>query len=112
MIDEIQYVTNTQGDRVGVLLDVETYQRLLQQCQIEDPELLLNFSREELKVLAECKLVPEEQAQIDQILERNALRQLSDSEVERLDAVLKKVEYLNKLRSRAKYTLQKLDNPV
>jgi hypothetical protein len=109
MIDEIQYVTNIQGDRVGVLLTVEAYQRFQQQCQIEDPKLLLNLSLEELQVLADCKLVPEEQAQIDQTLERNALRQLSDSEVARLDTVLKKVEYLNRLRSRAKYTLQELE---
>jgi hypothetical protein len=108
MINEIQYVTNTQGDRVGVLLDIETYQRLLQQGETGDPELLLNLSREELQALAECKLVPAEQAQIDQIMERNSLRQLSGAEVERLDSELKKVEYLNNLRSRAKYTLQRL----
>ena len=39
MSDAVQYLTNQKGDRVGVLLDLETYHRLAQ-GSASDPGLL------------------------------------------------------------------------
>ncbi|WP_258169694.1 hypothetical protein [Nostoc sp. 'Peltigera membranacea cyanobiont' N6] len=46
MSDSVQYVTNAQGDKVGVLLDLETYQQLTNLSI--DPELLIGLSQDEL----------------------------------------------------------------
>jgi hypothetical protein len=55
MSDVVQYVTNQQGERVGVLLDLETYHRLVNSAA-SDAELLTELSMEELKALADSQL--------------------------------------------------------
>ena len=40
MPETLQYITNEQGDRIGVLLDLDTYSRLTSAL---DPEYLINF---------------------------------------------------------------------
>ncbi|MCW5314396.1 hypothetical protein GTQ43_11435 [Nostoc sp. KVJ3] len=51
MSDSVQYVTNARGDKVGVLLDLETYQQLTNLSI--DSELLIGLSQDELQALAE-----------------------------------------------------------
>jgi hypothetical protein len=41
MANSVQYVTNEQGDRVGVLLDLATFERLTHP-PMEDTECLTN----------------------------------------------------------------------
>lgn len=55
MSESIQYITNEKGDRVGVVLDLDTYQRLTHAPR-HDPECLLNLSVAELEALAQGKL--------------------------------------------------------
>ncbi len=47
MSDSVQYVTNAQGEKVGVLLDLETYQQLTNLSG--DSELLIGLNRDDLQ---------------------------------------------------------------
>ena len=106
MSQEIQYITNETGTRVGVLLDLDTYRQLTSsEC---DPELLTSLSREELLALAESALSPETQLQLTEFLTRRAENQLSEPDLAQLDQLLAKVDYLNILKTRARYTLNHL----
>lgn len=103
MSQNVQYITNEVGARVGVLLDLSTYQQLTNEKQ--DSELLVSLSREELLALAESKLSTDAQAQLDDLLERNRENQLSKTEEAQLDQLLNRVDNLNILKTRARYTL-------
>ncbi len=48
------YVTNAQGEKVGVLLNLETYQQLTNLSI--DSELLIALNQDELQALAESSL--------------------------------------------------------
>lgn len=103
---DIQYITNEKGSRVGVLLDLETYRQLT--ASSPDPELLTNISREELSALADTTLSTEIQAQLDELLARNGEGQLSEIEKGNLDQLLSRIDHLNILKTRARYTLHHL----
>jgi hypothetical protein len=107
-IEAVQYVTNQQGERVGVLLDLETYQRLAKDSA-SDEELLTGLSLEELQALATSQLASAEQSQLGELLAQNAEGQLADEASAKLDQLLSQVDYLNILKTRARYTLQQLD---
>jgi hypothetical protein len=107
MSDAVQYLTNQEGDRVGVLLDLETYHRLAQ-SSAADPEFLTGLSLEELQALANSKLAPAEQTQLNELLTQNAETQLSEEATAQLDQLLSQVDHLNILITRARYTLQQL----
>ena len=104
MSDAVQYLTNQEGDRVGVLLDLETYDRLAQ-GSASDPEFLTGLSVEELQALANSKLAPAEQIQLSELLTQNAEIQLSEDATAKLDRLLNQVDHLNLLITRARYTL-------
>jgi len=104
MAEKLQYITNEQGEPVGVVLDLGEYHRLIDQSAV-DPELLVNMSQAELQALAESKLAPAAQARLDDLLARHHETQLSDEEIAELDRLLEQVDQLNILKSRAKYTL-------
>jgi hypothetical protein len=98
----MQYITDETGDRVGVVLDWATYQRLLGRVPPElsrDPELLVGLSEGELSVL---------QAELSQLLRRQDRDGLSAVERVRLDEILEEVDRLNLLKARARYTLRSL----
>jgi hypothetical protein len=107
MPDAVQYLTNQKGDRVGVLLDLETYDRLAQ-GSTPDPEFLTGLSLEELQALANSKLAPAEQIQLNELLTQNAETQLSEDATAKLDRFLSQVDHLNILITRARYTLKQL----
>jgi hypothetical protein len=67
----MRYVTNEQGERVGVLLDLETYDRLTHLSSL-DTECLIDLNQSELQALAESMLAPAAQACLDALLARNA----------------------------------------
>ncbi|MBW4469750.1 MAG: hypothetical protein KME45_05025 [Stenomitos rutilans HA7619-LM2] len=106
-IGAVQYVTNQQGERVGVLLDLETYQRLAK-VAAADEELLIGLSLEELQALATTQLAAAEQIQLNELLAQHAEGQLAAEARAKLDQLLTQVDYLNILKTRARYTLQQL----
>jgi hypothetical protein len=89
MSESVQYITNTQGEKVGVLLNLETYQQLTNLSA--DTELLIGLSLDELQALAETSLSLKSQIQLDKLLMKNSENQLSNEESETLD-ILKTVK--------------------
>lgn len=108
MSDSVQYVTNAQGEKVGVLLDLETYQQLTNLSI--DSELLIGLSLNELQALAESSLFPKSQIQLQELLIKNSENNLSDEETETLDRLLAQVDQLNIIKTRARYTLKFFQN--
>ncbi len=106
--ESVQYITNTQGQQVGVVLDLATYQRLTQ--PIPDADLLVGLDQQALLALAAGLLAPPLQAQLDDFLARNAEAALSGAETAALDQLLAQIDQLNLLKARAMYTLQHVDN--
>ncbi|MBI3329978.1 MAG: hypothetical protein HYZ81_25125 [Nitrospinae bacterium] len=104
MTSSRRYITNEQGDRVGVLLDLEEYQRLTR-LTTPDPEILVGLSEAELQALAQSALAPAEQSRLDDLLSRNADSQLSEKDRTELDRLLEHVDQLTILKTRARYTL-------
>ncbi len=107
MSESVQYVTNQQGE-LGVLLNLQTYHQLTN-TSTSDPEILTGLSQDELQALAESLLSPKAQVQLDDLLGRNAQNQLSADESATLDRLLEQVDQLNILKTRARYTLNKLE---
>jgi hypothetical protein len=108
MSESVQYITNAQGEKVGVLLNLETYQQLTNLSL--DSELLIGLSIDELQALAESSLFPKTQMQLQELLIKNSQNQLSKVETETLDKLLAQVDQLNIIKTRARYTLNILQN--
>ncbi|MBC6430285.1 hypothetical protein FM036_05315 [Nostoc sp. HG1] len=108
MSNSVQYVTNTQREKVGVLLDLETYQQLTNLSI--DSELLIGLSLDELQALAESSLFPKTQTQLQELLIKNSETNLSNQEAETLDRLLAQVDQLNIIKTRARYTLNIFQN--
>ena len=106
MPESVQYITNTQRDRVSVLLNLETYQQLTNLSA--NTELLIGLSLDELQALVESVLSPKTQTQLDKLLMKNSENQLSNEEFETLDKLLAQVDQLNILKTKARYTLNQL----
>ena len=104
MAQDIQYITNEAGERVGVVLDFDTYQRLT--SRDDDPELLTDLNLGELLALAESSLSAKSQSQLDDLLIRNAEGQLSEGELEQLDQSLSRIDHLNILKARSSYNFE------
>ena len=99
-----RYIIDEQGERVGVLLDLEEYQQLTR-LSPPDAELLVGLSEDELQALAHSVLAPVEQDRLDDLLARNADGQLSETEQIALDHLLHYIDQLSILKTRARYTL-------
>jgi len=106
MSESVQYITNIQGEKVGVLLNLETYQQLTNLSI--DTELLIALSLDELQALAETSLSLKSQIQLDKLLVKNSDNQLSNEEFETLDKLLAQVDQLNIIKTKARYTLNQL----
>jgi hypothetical protein len=106
--DQVRYITNEQGERVGVLLDWALYRRLTQQTII-DGELLVGLDRPTLLALAESKLALGAQARLNELLARNTEGELSAEENNELDNLLAQVDQLTILKTRARYTLNQME---
>lgn len=76
---------------------------------LEDQELLNNLSIEELEALANSILVPTTQSQLQDLLSKNTENELSSEETLILDQLLAQIDYLNLIKTRAKYTLNYLE---
>ena len=103
-----RYVTNEQGERIGVLLDLDEYQQMTGQLRhpgTSDPEILSGLSDAELQALAHSALAPEKQARLNDLLTQNTDAQLSEAEQAELDRLLNDIDQLTILKTRARYTL-------
>lgn len=107
MAESTQYLTNNQGERIGVFLDLETYHKLIDKSVV-DSELLSNLSLDELQALADIKLSINTQTELNDLLKQNTENQLSTDESATLNDLLTKVDQLNILKTRARYTLNHL----
>ncbi|WP_414623267.1 hypothetical protein [Calothrix sp. CCY 0018] len=107
MAESTQYLTNKQGERIGVFLDLETYHKLINQSVV-DSELLSNLSLDELQALADIKLSINTQTELNDLLKQSTENQLSTDESATLNDLLTKVDQLNILKTRARYTLNQL----
>jgi hypothetical protein len=105
-MDEIQYLTNDQGDRVGVVLSVEMFDRF--QSLASDPNCLVGMSLGELQALSDCRLTVAEQGQLKELLEGNSSGSLSSEETMELDRLVEQTDQLSLLKTRARYTLKRL----
>ena len=72
------------------------------------PDILNGVSIDELEALASGVLVPTAQARLDDLLECAKANRLSPDEEAELDDLLNKVDQLNLLKARARYTLDQL----
>jgi hypothetical protein len=107
MSEPLQYLTDYNGQRVGVVLDLETYQRLKNPSIDEiDEDILTGLSLEELQALSESMLSPKAQLELNNLLGRNYENNLSVEEQTNLDRLLAQVDQLNILKTRARYTLK------
>jgi hypothetical protein len=79
MANARRYIIDEQGERIGVLLDLEEYQRL-PHLSLPDAELLVGLSEDELQALAHSALASAEQEQLNDLLARNADGQLSEED--------------------------------
>lgn len=73
---------------------------------MNDSEILTNVTTDELEALAAGVLVPASQARLDELVEGAKSSSLSANEEAELDEILHKIDQLNLLKARAKYTLQ------
>jgi hypothetical protein len=101
---QIQYITNEQGQKTGVLLDVATYQQLLER-KPTDPDLLVGISEAELEALATSQLAPASQLLLAELLAKQKDDTLTAAESEELDKLLSQIDQLTILKTRARYTL-------
>ena len=69
-------------------------------------EILTSLDINELEALADSKLAPSSQANLDQLLDINSQGQLSVDEAKELDQLLAKIDQLTILKTRARYTLK------
>ncbi|MBD2329805.1 MAG: hypothetical protein B0A82_00020 [Alkalinema sp. CACIAM 70d] len=108
MSDSLRYITDNTGKQIGVLLDLDAYHQLTHPL-LNDRQCLIGLSREELLVLANCKISPAEQSRLDELLAKNTEAQLSSTETSELDRILAEADHLMVLKARALYTLKRLD---
>jgi hypothetical protein len=92
------------------ILPIQRQQQLLD--GLEDEDLLTNISPPELQALANISLAPEPQAQLSDLLARNADGTASPEEIVALDRLLEQLDQLNLLKARAQYTLQYLGQSI
>jgi len=104
----LQYLVSEDGRRTAVVLDWESYQALQQASHAADPELLIGLSEAELEALSAGVLAVPHQERLTALLQSNRDGQLSADEAHELDSLLERVDSMNTLKARARYTLQQL----
>ena len=104
MTAQTQYLTDEKGKRVGVVLDISTYQRLMS-TTATDPELLSGLNQEELRALAASQLAHTSQTQLHSLLARQKEGALTAGEIAEIDDLLVQVDQLTVLKTRARHTL-------
>lgn len=75
----------------------------------KDPECLIGLSRDELEALAESVLSISQQEQLNSLFVKNSEGRLSAQETMVLDLILAQIDKLTILKTRARYTLKRMD---
>ncbi len=105
----IQYLVSEDGQRTGVVMDWQAYQLLQRDARhSDDPELLVGLSELELQTLAQGWLSPPHQERLAELLARQQAQTLSLAETSDLDELLARIDSMNLLKARARYSLQHL----
>jgi len=73
---------------------------------VDSGEMLLGLSDAELTALADGMLVPSAQSRLNDLLSGNGEGRLSPEELLELDSLLARVDQLNILKTRARFTLR------
>ncbi|MGB0561084.1 MAG: hypothetical protein ACPGVO_04685 [Spirulinaceae cyanobacterium] len=102
----VQYITDENGQRLGVMLDITTYEQLTHPLA-SDSECLLNISAAELHAFANLELALNTQHTLNTLLSKNNQAQLTEAESQTLDQLLEQIDQLTLLKARARYTLQR-----
>ena len=105
----VQYITEENGRRVGVVLKWEDYMRLMTKSE-SDPDILADLTISEVEALAQSSLSPQRQDRLNELLTRQEDASLTEKEEEELDHLLEQVDQLNILRARAMLTLKRLQS--
>jgi hypothetical protein len=100
-----RFITDPNGKRIEVILDLESYQKFLQ-SQMQDENLLVGVSDAELRALAKGKLATDEQERLSSLIKREKAGSLSSEETRELDTMLEDLDQLNLLKAKALYTLK------
>jgi molybdenum cofactor biosynthesis enzyme MoaA len=108
MSEYVKYITDDRGDLVGVLLEIEVYQRLTNPLNL-DAECLGGLNMDELQALAQSQLATVSQTRLTDLLARNTKSQLSTDEVAELDYLIAQIDQLTILKTLARYTLHRLN---
>jgi hypothetical protein len=108
-MQEPRFLTNDQGQRTEVVLDITTYERLLR-SQSSDPKVLRDFSREQLEALAKSTLTTKEEDRLHGLIEKKKAGALTREEEMQLRGLLEQVDQLALVKARALYTLHKMQN--
>ncbi len=95
---------------MGVLRDLEVYEKL--RLRENEDDLLPGLSPAELQALADSQLAAAAQSQLNDLLDRNAQGNLSRAEETELDQLLAQIDSLNILKTRARYTLKRLETLI
>lgn len=106
-ISPVRYIVEEDGQRTGVVLGWNDYKHLKAMFPI-DHDLLIGFNEAELQTLADGMLSPQYQQQLAELSRRNQERALSSVEQNKFDHLLERIDHLNMLKARAKYTIQQL----
>ena len=104
----VHYIVSEDGERTGVVLDWESYQALQQASRAADAEVLVGLSESELQALGAGMLAAPHQERLNALLERNRAGELDADEARQLDDLLERIDSMNTLKARARYTLQRL----
>ena len=75
-----------------------------------DTNILPNVSISGLKALADARLAPSAQSQLNDLLARNSAGTLSVQESKQLDSLIEQIDELNLLTARADFTLRHQTN--
>ena len=75
-----------------------------------ESNILPNVSISGLKALAEARLAPAAQSQLDDLITRNSAGTLTEQESQQLDSLIEQIDELNLLKARADFTLRHQTN--
>ena len=105
-MEQIQYITDDDGQRIGVLLDIDTFLGLTR-IEQSDPERLVGLSQDELRALADSKMTTGDQLRLDELPSRQQEGKLGPAEEKELNVYLQQIDHLTLLKTRARDTLAK-----
>ena len=103
----VEYLVREDGERTGVVLNWQDYQKLRARLEV-DPDLLIGLDVETLSAIANGVLSASHQQQLEALLERNRTDGLAPEEQSELDRLLDDIDRMNLLKARAIYALKQV----